>query len=958
RSGLLGDGARGPRGGLRGPPAGAHGLRVRLPIFRPGFPYRRAYPACVRGLRRFWQRSCDHRGTPEAPGRVVTLVEAGGANAAAAAGDGQGTGAKPSPPSTAWPSRWTRIDWPGVLAELDVRERHGYVRTVAELVCPDDRATPLGRAVLYFWEGEHSSAAYAGPEPLAATASVIASAEGPSGRNDAYLRALEAALREWRLPPDPYLLELLRAVDEQHRPPRPRARAAERSKGVPELRGGARDTRCTPVIYMDLNDGVGYNVGMKGELGHMSPEVVGAPTRERIKDGAGSRLRKLCDAHHLYLGSATVRVTDTFYGEKGSSRIGYMVLPQGMRPLVRSCQVLPSLGAKQQAIKGAPPKDHLPIQCCIGYRKYGMPNLAERTAEVTRWDQTAMMEAVRTGRGREQFVSDVRLAMPSLPLRSLIDWDPPDTIFEALEKCVHTLASEHFGEQQGLGEPWSSFAAERRRLLRERAQLRGSKLGLTEEAAGRIDEELNAISKAEATRARRAVAYCRSGPKRRDGRPFAPAPPSAAEWLDTWRKEGHLGGMKAQEIQWGEWRQQREGIRYEDADVEELKELVDDVIRELKRYLCLAPKRRVVPPGTLPCEIWLMLILPNWRPQETMSGSSGSGCALQLPDWHSPSAAKRQADGEEGKGTGGGAKKSGGVAKKTRTGHKGLQEACAKLLLITAREAMVRAGKLCDERSKEMKKEAESSAAPDYRGRGAPHLHVFMALIVHCAAKEKGALEKDVATAVEEIMERLNNAVRELSLQHISRIVKHCRVKTQKKKEQADQMATLYLDIDRHNTVGAKLFETLSVAIEAEGGGYVGGSQPRGLQRKLVCLLVDSPDVPLHGMETIWRDGRCVGYVRSTAFGHTVGRSIAYGYVDCPETEAKITNKWLEAGVWQVGDKGDFHAASLSLKAPFDPKNERVKGNYPLEVREASFVESATAAALPTDGPPRPAAYA
>jgi len=121
---------------------------------------------------------------------------------------------------------------------------------------------------------------------------------------------------------------------------------------------------------------------------------------------------------------------------------------------------------------------------------------------------------------------------------------------------------------------------------------------------------------------------------------------------------------------------------------------------------------------------------------------------------------------------------------------------------------------------------------------------------------------------------------------------------------------------------------------------------------------VDSPDVPLHGAETLWRDGRCVGYVRSTAFGHTVGRTIAYGYVDCPETEAKITNKWLEAGAWQVGDKGELHAASLSLKAPFDPKNERVKGNYPQEAPEALSAGGAAATPLPADGPSGRAAHA
>ncbi|CAK9108191.1 unnamed protein product [Durusdinium trenchii] len=102
----------------------------------------------------------------------------------------------------------------------------------------------------------------------------------------------------------------------------------------------------------------------------------------------------------------------------------------------------------------------------------------------------------------------------------------------------------------------------------------------------------------------------------------------------------------------------------------------------------------------------------------------------------------------------------------------------------------------------------------------------------------------------------------------------------------------------------------------------------QGLQRKLVCLVLESGDVPLHGAESLWRNGECVGYVRSTAYGHTIGRSIAYGYVDCPRSEAKITNKWLEAGEWQIGDKGTKHAAKLHLKAPFDPTNSRVKGSY------------------------------
>mmetsp|Transcript_15044 Transcript_15044/g.30986 ORF Transcript_15044/g.30986 Transcript_15044/m.30986 type:complete len:916 (-) Transcript_15044:15-2762(-) len=104
-----------------------------------------------------------------------------------------------------------------------------------------------------------------------------------------------------------------------------------------------------------------------------------------------------------------------------------------------------------------------------------------------------------------------------------------------------------------------------------------------------------------------------------------------------------------------------------------------------------------------------------------------------------------------------------------------------------------------------------------------------------------------------------------------------------------------------------------------------------GLKRKLVCLTVprreDGSPVALHGMETIWRNGECVGVIRSTAFGYSIDQTVAYGYVEAEKLGwNKITNKTLgEEALWEIGGVGGTrYKSNLSLKAPFDPKSERV----------------------------------
>lgn len=118
--------------------------------------------------RRFWQGSHDHRGTPSAPGRVLTLARAPGAVCVGVA----------------------YLVTPEVFDALDHREKNGYLRHVETLEF-DDGSRAEG---LVYIADEHN-AAWLGPATDAAIARQIAAASGPSGANRDYLVHLADALR-------------------------------------------------------------------------------------------------------------------------------------------------------------------------------------------------------------------------------------------------------------------------------------------------------------------------------------------------------------------------------------------------------------------------------------------------------------------------------------------------------------------------------------------------------------------------------------------------------------------------------------------------------------------------------------------------------------------------------------------------------------------------------------------
>ncbi|MDF1602405.1 FAD-dependent oxidoreductase [Nocardioides sp. YIM 152315] len=99
------------------------------------------------------------------------------------------------------------------------------------------------------------------------------------------------------------------------------------------------------------------------------------------------------------------------------------------------------------------------------------------------------------------------------------------------------------------------------------------------------------------------------------------------------------------------------------------------------------------------------------------------------------------------------------------------------------------------------------------------------------------------------------------------------------------------------------------VALGAHREALAGG----GPRRRLVSLVVSSPEPMLWGGELLLRDGAPIGQVTSAAWGETVGSSVGLGYV---RRDGPVTSDWLSDGAFEVDVAGERYAVRASLKAP------------------------------------------
>lgn len=166
-------------------------------IWKADFPYAEVLVGHIKGyVRRFYQKSTDHRGIPSRPGRVVTLLSSDDPNDQV-----WGVAYRISPQNIE-----------KVVKHLDYREKGGYERKsvlfypsysiedVESHSLENDHRKSLSDSegvpfYITIYIGGEDNPNYAGTEDVHTIAQHILESRGPSGANTEYLYKLASAMR-------------------------------------------------------------------------------------------------------------------------------------------------------------------------------------------------------------------------------------------------------------------------------------------------------------------------------------------------------------------------------------------------------------------------------------------------------------------------------------------------------------------------------------------------------------------------------------------------------------------------------------------------------------------------------------------------------------------------------------------------------------------------------------------
>ncbi|WP_406174910.1 FAD-dependent oxidoreductase [Streptomyces canus] len=111
-------------------------------------------------------------------------------------------------------------------------------------------------------------------------------------------------------------------------------------------------------------------------------------------------------------------------------------------------------------------------------------------------------------------------------------------------------------------------------------------------------------------------------------------------------------------------------------------------------------------------------------------------------------------------------------------------------------------------------------------------------------------------------------------------------------------------------------------AVKADKEDFVGKAalerRRADVRRKLTCLTIEDPRAVVMGKEPVYDGQRAVGHVTSAAFGHTIGKGIAYAWLPA---ELAVAGRVLHIGYF------DQRVEAVVAQEPlFDPAMSRLRG--------------------------------
>ncbi len=95
-----------------------------------------------------------------------------------------------------------------------------------------------------------------------------------------------------------------------------------------------------------------------------------------------------------------------------------------------------------------------------------------------------------------------------------------------------------------------------------------------------------------------------------------------------------------------------------------------------------------------------------------------------------------------------------------------------------------------------------------------------------------------------------------------------------------------------------------------------------GVTKRLVQFLLQDPEPLMYHNEPIYRNGELVGYTSSAMYGHTLGASVAMGYVN---KSSGVDADYINNGSYEIEVAGKRYPAKASLRPLYDPTSARVK---------------------------------